>query len=401
MHDNASDTAQSPAQSGGIDAGGWRATVPLSLYIHTPWCLRKCPYCDFNSHERSTLPETDYLRALLADLDADLPHTGGRPIHSIFIGGGTPSLLSGEFYQYLFKALADRLTFSADMEVTLEANPGTVEQARFDAYRRAGINRLSIGVQSFNPTHLQALGRIHGCDEALAAVAAGRRAGFDNINLDLMHGLPGQTPAQALADLEQAIALQPTHLSWYELTIEPNTAFFRQPPEQPDSDTLADIEAAGFARLAEAGYQRYEISAFARHRQHCRHNLNYWQFGDYLGIGAGAHGKLSFADGHILRYQKTRLPEHYLAAVEHGRQRHWLTEEDLPLEFWMNALRLVDGVPATLFAERTGLPAAQANTLAALTDKGLLLTDGDRVRCSALGLAHLNTVLGAFQTTSR
>ena len=375
--------------------GDWPATIPLSLYIHTPWCMRKCPYCDFNSHERNAIPEADYLRALLADLDADLPHIGNRPIHSIFIGGGTPSLLSGEFYQALFDGLAERVTFARNMEVTMEANPGSAEQARFDAYRRAGINRLSIGVQSFNPAHLHALGRIHGRDEALAAVAMARRAGFDNINLDLMHSLPAQTVAEALADLEQAIALAPDHLSWYELTIEPNTAFYHQPPPRPDGDTLADIEARGFSLLAEAGFTRYEISAFARSGRRCRHNLNYWQFGDYLGIGAGAHGKLSVADGRILRYQKTRLPEHYLRALEYIRQRQWLTHEELPLEFWMNALRLVDGVPVTLFRNRTGVHLPQA-LLDRLVQRQLLEVTTERIRCSALGLQHLNAVLAEF-----
>jgi oxygen-independent coproporphyrinogen-3 oxidase len=268
---------------------------PLSLYIHTPWCVRKCPYCDFNSHERGELPEAAYLQALLADLDQDLPLIGDRPVETVFIGGGTPSLLSGGFYRQLFQGIRQRLPLSDEAEITLEANPGTVEAGRFAGFREAGINRLSIGVQSFNNIHLQALGRIHDAGAAIQAARQAREAGFTTFNLDIMHALPGQSRAQALEDLQQAMELQPTHLSWYELTIEPNTVFYRSPPDQPSPDNMADTEEAGFALLASQGFHRYEVSAFAQDGHACRHNLNYWQFGDYLGIGAGAHGKITNA----------------------------------------------------------------------------------------------------------
>ncbi|WP_111655348.1 radical SAM family heme chaperone HemW [Isoalcanivorax indicus] len=371
---------------------------PLSLYVHLPWCVRKCPYCDFNSHERDgDLPEAAYLAALLTDLEQELPDVQGREVTSLFFGGGTPSLLSPGFYQTLLTRLREQLPFARDIEITLEANPGTVEQDRFDGFRAAGINRLSLGVQSFNDQHLRALGRIHGGAEAIRAAGQARRAGFDNINLDLMHGLPGQTPEQALADLRQAIALAPEHISWYELTIEPNTAFYRAPPTQPDGDTLADTEMAGFDVLAEAGYGRYEVSAFARADRQCRHNLNYWTFGDYLALGAGAHGKITRPDG-IYRYRKTRLPGHYLA--EDGTRRCGLAPvpaDELPGEFMLNALRLVAGVPAAMFPAHTGLPLDQlADALTRGRARGLLSNDPQRLACTTLGQRHLNHTLGLF-----
>ncbi|MBZ2188803.1 radical SAM family heme chaperone HemW [Alcanivorax sp. JB21] len=375
---------------------------PLSLYIHLPWCVRKCPYCDFNSHERSgALPEAAYLSALLADLEQELPDVQQREITSIFFGGGTPSLLSPDFYHRLLSTLAQRLTLAPDCEITLEANPGTVEQDRFNGFRQAGINRLSIGVQSFHDGHLRALGRIHGGAEALRAAEQARRAGFDNLNLDLMHALPGQSPDEALADLRQAIALAPTHISWYELTIEPNTAFFRAPPVQPDGDSMADTEAAGFALLSAAGYGRYEVSAFARAGQQCRHNLNYWAFGDYLALGAGGHGKVTrdTPEGRqLVRYRKTRMPADYLA--EGGTARRGtaiVATDELAGEFMMNALRLVNGVNAATFSARTGLP---LSTLAAPLDKarqqGLLVDHPDQLMCTPLGLAHLNHTISLF-----
>jgi oxygen-independent coproporphyrinogen-3 oxidase len=373
---------------------------PLSLYVHIPWCVRKCPYCDFNSHERSEIPEQAYLAALLEDLQGDLDYVQGRAIQSIFFGGGTPSLMSGDFYKTLLTHLRETIGFADDIEITLEANPGTVEQGRFEQYRAAGINRLSIGVQSFNPAHLQALGRIHSADEAIRAATAARNAGFDNFNLDLMHALPGQGRAEALDDLAQAISLNPTHLSWYELTIEPNTAFFSEPPEQPDGDTMADIEDAGFALLAREGYARYEISAFARPGRAARHNLNYWQFGDYLALGAGAHGKISFpADNRILRYQKTRLPEHYLQGQgSRSRQPLELALAERPLEYFLNTLRLVAGAPQDLFSARTGVPLAQVQTaLATLESECLLTTKDSNIACSPLGLRHLNHVLARLE----
>ncbi|GAB2787824.1 radical SAM family heme chaperone HemW [Halomonas shantousis] len=378
---------------------------PLALYVHVPWCVRKCPYCDFNSHglgREQALPETAYVEALLADLDAELPWVAGRELTSIFIGGGTPSLLSGEAYRHLFDGLRSRLAFAADIEVTLEANPGTVEQGRFAAYREAGVNRLSLGVQSFQTAQLEALGRIHGGEEAERAVDSARRAGFDNFNLDLMHGLPGQTIALAMADIDRALALKPTHLSWYQLTLEPNTEFHSQPPRLPEDETLWDIQDAGHARLEAAGYSRYEISAYARPGHGSRHNLNYWAFGDYLGIGAGAHGKLSRreADGrlHIERRWKTRQPEAYLRRRHDPRGflagRHAVEAEELPLEFLMNALRLVEGVPSAYWESRTGQPFHRLEArLRPAREKGLMVQAQERLQASPQGLLFLNELL--------
>jgi len=288
------------------------ALPPLSLYIHFPWCVRKCPYCDFNSHAvRGDLPEDQYIDALLADLESDLPRVWGRPVRSVFLGGGTPSLFSPEAIERLLAGVRARVTLVPEAEVTLEANPGTVETERFRGYRAAGVNRLSIGIQSFQPEQLQKLGRIHGRDEALAAAQAARAAGFDNFNLDLMFGLPQQTLDEALADLRTALALNPTHLSLYQLTLEPNTLFHAQPPELPDEDVLAAMQEALQAELADAGFTQYEVSAYARAGRRCRHNLNYWQFGDYLGIGAGAHAKITDADG-ITRLWKVKQPRNFL-----------------------------------------------------------------------------------------
>lgn len=378
---------------------------PLSLYIHTPWCVRKCPYCDFNSHERGELPEQDYLRALLEDLDQEIQRTGERQVETVFIGGGTPSLMSAHFYQQLFDGIRSRLPLAADAEITLEANPGTTEAARFEGFRAAGINRLSIGVQSFNDTHLQALGRIHDAKAAITAAQQARAAGFDNMNLDIMHALPGQSMAQALADLEQAIDLKPTHLSWYELTIEPNTVFYRAPPTQPDSDSMADTEQAGFALLAQAGFQRYEISAFSQPGKPCRHNLNYWQFGDYVGIGAGAHSKLSSQDDQgemvITRYQKTRKPEDYLAASGTTRRNpQIIAENERVFEALLNGLRLVDGISLQTVERTTGLnPAQWLSQLNALQRQSLITIYDERLRCTPNGLSHLNGVLETLAET--
>ncbi|WP_414433374.1 radical SAM family heme chaperone HemW [Alcanivorax sp. IL1] len=368
---------------------------PLSLYIHTPWCVRKCPYCDFNSHERGELPEAAYLQALLKDLDQDLPLIKDRPVETVFIGGGTPSLLSGDFYQQLFQGIRQRLCLTDQAEITLEANPGTVEAGRFAGFREAGINRLSIGVQSFNNAHLQALGRIHDASTAIDAARQAREAGFTTFNLDIMHALPGQSRAQALDDLQQAIALQPTHLSWYELTIEPNTVFYRS-PDQPAPDSMADTEEAGFALLASEGFQRYEVSAFSLDGHACRHNLNYWQFGDYLGIGAGAHGKITdAARGTIHRYQKTRKPEDYLAHPEQARRQFQpVTEDDRLFESLMNGLRLVEGIRLQTVEDNTGLPAAQwIKNLGELRQQGLLEVTAQRLHCTDKGMHHLNGVL--------
>lgn len=375
------------------------ALPPLALYVHIPWCVRKCPYCDFNSHAAGpTLPEAEYVDALLADLDRDLVHVHGRPLTSIFFGGGTPSLFSAEALGRLLDGVARRLSFAPDIEITLEANPGTFEQAKFVAYRGLGINRLSIGIQSFQDAKLKALGRIHGREEAIRAADRARAAGFDNFNLDLMHGLPEQSVADALGDLEQAIALAPTHLSWYQLTMEPNTVFWSQPPELPEDDTLWDIQEAGQARLAAAGYQQYETSAYAQPGRQARHNLNYWGFGDFLGIGAGAHAKLSAPDGTLLRTWKTRLPKDYLdpaKAFQAGAKA--LAPADLPFDFMMNALRLVDGVPAAWYPQRTGQSLdSLAPALAAARRAGLLAEDEERLRPTARGQLFLNDLLQSF-----
>ena len=375
------------------------ALPPLALYVHIPWCVRKCPYCDFNSHAAGpTLPEAEYVDALLADLDNDLVHVHGRPLTSIFFGGGTPSLFSAEALGRLLDGVARRLSFAPDIEITLEANPGTFEQAKFVAYRGLGINRLSIGIQSFQDAKLKALGRIHGREEAIRAADRARAAGFDNFNLDLMHGLPEQSVADALGDLEQAIALAPTHLSWYQLTMEPNTVFWSQPPELPEDDTLWDIQEAGQARLAAAGYGQYETSAYAQPGRQARHNLNYWGFGDFLGIGAGAHAKLSAPDGTLLRTWKTRLPKDYLdpdKAFQAGAKA--LAPADLPFDFMMNALRLVDGVPAAWYPQRTGQSLdSLAPALAAARRAGLLAEDEERLRPTARGQLFLNDLLQSF-----
>lgn len=380
------------------------ALPPLALYLHVPWCVRKCPYCDFNSHEAGpNIPEAEYVQAVLADLAHDLEQypdfIQGRSVSSIFIGGGTPSLFSPRAYEAIFTGLQKHLTFTPGIEITLEANPGTVEQEKFRGYRALGINRLSIGVQSFSPEKLKALGRIHGRDEALHAAEAARNAGFDNFNIDLMHGLPGQSLEEALADIEQAIALGPTHLSWYQLTIEPNTVFYRDPPVLPEDDTLWAIQEAGQAVLAAAGYQQYEVSAYAQSGRECRHNRNYWEFGDYLALGAGAHGKVTRDDG-VFRYNKTRLPRDYLAAIKSGRYTAtpgFVVEDGLVFEFMLNALRLREGVPAKMFTQRTGVALeAIAAKLGALRAQGLLLADKDRLACTATGFNYLNTVLEEF-----
>jgi oxygen-independent coproporphyrinogen-3 oxidase len=372
---------------------------PLALYIHIPWCVRKCPYCDFNSHAAGPeLPEEAYVDALLSDLDADLGAVHGRELVSIFFGGGTPSLFSARALDRLLQGVERRLGFTRDIEITLEANPGTFEQAKFRDYRSLGINRLSIGVQSFQTDQLKALGRIHDGSEAVRAAEMARAAGFDNFNLDLMHGLPGQDVAGALADLRQAIALAPTHLSWYQLTLEPNTVFWSQPPEIPEDDILWDIQEAGQALLAGEGFAQYETSAYAREGRRARHNLNYWSFGDFLGIGAGAHAKLSTPNGCIRRSWKTRLPRDYLDPGKRFQAGERILEAaELPFEFMMNALRLTEGVPAALFEQRTGLPLASiAEACAAARDAGLLATDQSRLQPTARGQLFLNDLLQYF-----
>jgi len=372
---------------------------PLALYVHIPWCVRKCPYCDFNSHTASpVLPEEEYIDALLADLDQDLPAVYGRPLSSIFFGGGTPSLFSAAALGRLLAGVEQRIAFAPDIEITLEANPGTFEQDKFVAYRKLGINRLSIGIQSFQAQKLEALGRIHTGDEALRAAEMARRAGFDNFNLDLMHGLPDQSLEEALDDLRQAIALAPTHLSWYQLTLEPNTVFWNQPPVLPEDDILWDIQEAGQALLAEHGFGQYEVSAYARPGKAARHNLNYWSFGDFIGIGAGAHGKLSRHDGRIVRTWKTRLPKDYLNPAKPFKAgEKALAADELPFEFLMNALRLTQGVDAGLFAQRTGLSLQSlATARAGAEQKGLLQVEPTRLVATARGQLFLNDLLQYF-----
>ncbi len=374
---------------------------PLSLYIHVPWCVRKCPYCDFNSHQaQGDLPEQEYIAALLADLEQDLVWVQERAIRSIFIGGGTPSLLSAAAYRELFAGLQQRLTFADDIEITLEANPGTFEAEKFAVYRALGINRLSIGIQSFNDDCLQVLGRIHDATQAQRAVAMAKQAGFDNFNLDLMHGLPGQTVAQALADLQQALAFSPTHLSWYQLTIEPNTEFYKRPPRLPQEDDLWDIQEAGLALLAGHGFEHYEISAHALPGRAAQHNLNYWTFGDYLGIGAGAHGKITLPQQQrIFRTQKTRLPKDYLnPAKKFLTAEQEIRRTDAGLECLMNGLRLQQGISVAAFEQRTGTTLSSVEQpLARARALGLLDVD-EHIRATEKGRQYLNELLALFLT---
>jgi oxygen-independent coproporphyrinogen-3 oxidase len=359
--------------------------------------VRKCPYCDFNSHAiQNDIPESAYLNAVLEDLDQDLALASGRTVETVFIGGGTPSLMSGDFYRRLFKGLRERLTFAENAEITLEANPGTLEEGRFEAFRDAGINRLSIGVQSFNPAHLKALGRIHDSAAAHRAIDTARKAGFDNFNLDLMHGLPGQTPDEALEDLRSAMSHEPPHLSWYQLTLEPNTEFYSRPPDLPDDDLLWEIAQRGGEYLHQQGFNDYEVSAWCREGKASRHNLNYWTFGDYLALGAGGHGKISLPDGTIKRYWKTRQPDAYLNRIGSRTAGSEIIEVgDLPLEFLMNALRLRKGVDESLFPERTGLPLTSVEVqLEKLREDKLLVRD--RLQATGLGQRYLNSLLERF-----
>ena len=376
---------------------------PLSLYIHVPWCVKKCPYCDFNSHQLAgELPEKAYVDALLHDFQRELQVAGSeRLIHSVFIGGGTPSLLSASAYQRLFAGL--QAFFADDIEITMEANPGTYEHDRFQAYLDAGVNRLSLGVQSFQDDKLNALGRIHCAQEAQQAIAAITKAGFGNINIDLMHGLPGQSLEDALYDLQQAIDLQPAHISWYQLTIEPNTVFYAKTPVLPPDETLWDIQEAGQTLLASAGFVQYEISAYSQPGRRSQHNLNYWQFGDYIGIGAGAHGKLTNAvSGQITRNWKTRMPRDYLTAdvnisgnFEAGQRV--LAPDELAIEFMMNALRLHEGVDARLYSERTGQSLDSiSKPLQLARQRGLLDPRIDRLKPTPTGRLFLNDLLELF-----
>ncbi len=376
------------------------ALPPLALYVHIPWCVRKCPYCDFNSHHApAILPEAAYLRALLDDLDVTLAAAAGRPLLSIFIGGGTPSLLRPETVADLLHGIHARLTVVPEAEITLEANPGTVEAGRFAELRAAGVNRLSIGIQSFTDDCLRRLGRIHDGHQAQLAVELAQRAGFTALNLDLMYGLPGQTLAQAEADVRLACALAPSHLSYYELTLEPGTPFHQQPPVLPEDDLLVALQDQGQALLAVAGFAQYEISAYAQPGQQCRHNRNYWEFGDYLGIGAGAHAKLTVPDGTVSRHALCKHPASYQVtpATARYREQRTLQASDLSAEFMLGALRLTGGFPIALFQARTGLPwAVVAPACAQAEAQGWLTQTADWVQVTPLGQRYLNTVIALF-----
>lgn len=376
------------------------ALPPLSLYIHIPWCVRKCPYCDFNSHTATQdLPEAEYIDCLIDDLKTDLPLVQGRALQSIFFGGGTPSLFSGHAIGRLLEKIEQHIPFADDIEITLEANPGTTEQQKFYDFYQAGINRLSIGIQSFNENHLKVLGRIHNANEALTAVNSVRTAGFNNFNLDLMHGLPDQTPEQAISDLQQAVDLNPSHLSWYQLTLETNTAFFNNPPILPGEDLLADIQASGEALLEKNGFQQYEVSAYSLGDRQSKHNKNYWQFGDYIGIGAGAHGKsTNLSQKTISRNWKTRLPRDYMdsnKAFCAGNKT--IPTAELPFEFMMNALRLNEGFEKDLFEQRCGqgFKVIQERVTSLIGQK--FLDDCmERIKTTPLGKQYLNTVIEQF-----
>ncbi|MCB1858802.1 MAG: radical SAM family heme chaperone HemW [Gammaproteobacteria bacterium] len=376
---------------------------PLSLYIHLPWCVRKCPYCDFNSHPAlETVDYPGYTDALLDDLTGELPLVAGRTVETIFFGGGTPSLFPPGEIGRLIKGIESRLPCSKDLEVTLEANPGTADQDRFVGYREAGVNRLSIGVQSFNSQSLKMLERIHGPRQALDAIGRARAAGFENINLDLMFGLPGQGVEQALEDVCTALEHQPEHVSFYQLTVEPNTRFFSTPPTLPSDEAIWEMQCAGQEMLAAGGVAQYEISAFSRPRFQCRHNLNYWTFGDYLGIGAGAHGKVTHRRQSLMieRRWKMRSPSRYVASRGTARMvagTHVLSDHDTQLEFMMNALRLRAGFTSSLFEERTGLSfSSLKERLQLAEERGFIKKDGDIIGCTELGRRYLNDLLALF-----
>lgn len=381
---------------------------PLSLYVHIPWCVQKCPYCDFNSHElKHSIPESQYIDALLEDLAQDIArYRIERPIHSIFIGGGTPSLISAQGIATLLAGIEQQLPFRPEIEITMEANPGTVEAERFVGYRQAGVTRISIGVQSFHAQQLSKLGRIHGKQEAIQAAQLAHRIGLKSFNLDLMHGLPDQTLSEALADLDQAIELNPPHLSWYQLTIEPNTMFYYKTPELPDDDQLWDIFEQGHQKLLAAGYHQYEISGYSKQDYQCQHNLNYWRFGDYLGIGCGAHGKISFADGDIIRTTKIKHPKGYLAAHNnmvkpYCNQEQSVALEDRAFEYFMNRFRLLEPCPKQEFSQRTGLPIASITAIMeTLIDQKLVLDTLHSWQITQKGKLFFNDVVGAFLTDS-
>ena len=375
---------------------------PLSLYIHVPWCVRKCPYCDFNSHDNHiSLPENDYIDALIRDLEQELPLVWGRSIQTIFIGGGTPSLFSAKAYERLFSAIRALLPLNHNAEITLEANPGTIEAERFKEYRDVGINRLSIGIQSFDVDALKALGRIHSDEQAIKAVEYAHDAGFDSFNLDLMFGLPGQDEKKARHDIETAIALAPPHLSYYQLTIEPNTLFYAKPPQLPDDDPIYDWQLANQERLAKAGYEQYETSAYAKAGHQCRHNRNYWQFGDYIGIGAGAHGKITSASpAQIQRRVKQKQPQAYIdkAGIPANLvDQQMITENEVGFEFMLNAMRLLEGVPTPLFQQYAGVPISTISAAMQEAEKLELIEHTiQHIRPTEKGQRYLNSLIELF-----
>jgi oxygen-independent coproporphyrinogen-3 oxidase len=373
---------------------------PLSLYVHIPWCVKKCPYCDFNSHESADkIPENDYLEALFRDLKNDLPWAQNRKLHSIFFGGGTPSLFSASAIEKIIQHAETLIGFENQIEITLEANPGTAEQQKFADFNSAGVNRLSIGVQSFNNDHLKTLGRIHDGDNALRAIEMAQNSGFERFNIDLMHGLPNQSREEAINDLNTAINTGASHISWYQLTIEPNTTFYSKPPVLPIEDQLADIQDIGQQTLANAGFEQYEVSAFTRNNEPSRHNINYWQFGDYIGIGAGAHGKISLPDQHqIIRSAKTRQPKDYLKhEITALTSHHPIAKDQMILEFMMNGLRLSSGINRELFARRTGLtPDVISPVIKQLQQEGLLRHHPSNYCTTDLGARFLDTILQRF-----
>ncbi len=374
---------------------------PLSLYIHIPWCVQKCPYCDFNSHtQKGAIPEAQYIDALLEDLRTDLTtyQVSKRPLSSIFIGGGTPSLISPDQILRLLQGIQSQIEFADNIEVTMEANPGTVEAERFAQYVQAGVNRISIGIQSFEQEKLNALGRIHGAQEAINATQLAHTIGLNSFNIDLMHGLPNQSPQQALTDLQQAIALNPPHLSWYQLTIEPNTLFYSKPPQLPDDDQLWDIFEQGHQLLTKAGYQQYETSGYSKPGKQCQHNLNYWRFGDYLGIGCGAHGKLSFSDGRIIRTVKVKHPKGYLDANQaYLYEQHQVSKSERPFEFFMNRFRLLEACPKQAFCDTTGLTLADIKTpITEAIQSGYLMDNQDHWQITEKGRLFLNDLLALF-----
>lgn len=374
--------------------------LPLSLYIHIPWCVRKCPYCDFNSHEaKSNLPEDLYVAALMQELSTHLPLLHDRPITSIFFGGGTPSLFSAHAIEHILTGVSQRVTLDTNVEITLEANPGTIDQVHFRDFKQAGINRLSLGVQSLQDEKLKTLGRIHDSDNAMRAIEIAKNAGFSNFNLDIMYGLPQQSIEDALQDIQKALSFEPTHFSWYQLTIEPNTLFYHQTPSLPPDDHIWEMQLAGQTLIQEAGFQQYEVSAYSTPQMQCKHNLNYWEFGDYLGIGAGAHSKITDHEtGNVIRFSQIRHPRDYLDVTKrHPQGLKTIDNNDLIFEFMLNALRLTEGISNDLFQARTGLSFTQISPiLDKAKEKGLLLDSPTHICPSELGKRFLNDLVGHF-----